>query len=142
MNDRDSAYQGQDPFQRMAALSESYGIDQDQASKVVANVVDWLSEVLAKSKDAKLETRKAVLCAHCGETTTIELLDMEKVSKTTSNLAKTADTVVRLNAFTQGKEDSRPGGSGGKGTDWLQALTNEQMHQVMEWVTQNQAASL
>ena len=139
MNDRDTAYQP-DPYQRMAALSDHYGIDQDQASQVCADVVTYLRQVLDQAKTAKVETRKAVTCPHCEQGFHVELFDIEKISKTTSNLAKTADTVVRLTAFTQGKEDSRPGG--GSGTDWLQALSAEQLKQVMAWVSENQAASL
>jgi hypothetical protein len=137
MNDRDSAYQENDAFRRMAALTDHYGIDQDEASRVCADVVGYLRQVLDKAKDAKVETRKAVVCPECQHGFHVELLDVEKISKTTSNLAKTADTVVRLTAFTQGKEDSRPGMGGGN--QFLEALTNDQLKQVMAWVTENQA---
>jgi len=138
MNDRDSAYQ-QDPYARLVSITDNYGIDQDQASRVCADVVGYLQEVLAQAKGATIETKKTIVCPECQHTHRVEIFDIEKISKTTSNLAKTADTVVRLTAFTQGKEDSRPGGGG---NSFLQALTNEQVNQVMEWVRVNQAASL
>jgi hypothetical protein len=67
------------------------------------------------------------------------MLDVEKLAKSVSAIAKTMDIVARLTAFTQGKEDSRPGGGGNQ---FLEALTNEQLAQVMAWVRENQAASL
>jgi hypothetical protein len=139
VNDRDSAYQGMDPYQRMAALTDTYGIDQEQANQANADCVAWLREVLQKAKDAKVEVRKAVQCPHCEKGFHLELLDVEKLAKSASAIAKTVDIVARLTAFTQGKEDSRPGG--GSGTDWLQALTAEQLKQVMVWVSENQAAN-
>jgi hypothetical protein len=141
MNDRDSAYaEGPNAFQRMAALSDSYGIDAESANAATADCVAWLRECLQKAQAAKVEVRKTLTCPHCTESFTQELLDMEKLAKSVSAIAKTMDIVARLTAFTQGKEDSRPGGGGAQNV--LQALTNEQLTQVMAWVAENQAAAL
>lgn len=139
MNDRDSAYSEMDPFQRMAALTDTYGIDQEQANRATADCVAWMQECLKKAKEAKVEVSKLIQCPHCEKGFKVELLDVEKLAKSVSAIAKTMDIVARLTAFTQGKEDSRPGGGGNA---WLEALTPEQLQTVMGWVQQNQSATL
>lgn len=139
MNDRDSAYsQGDDFARRMAAMSDTYGIDAELTNGVVHDAVGWLRDVLKQAKDAKVEMRKAVECPHCTKRFTLELMDVEKVAKSTAAIAKTTDIVVRLTAFTQGKEDSRPGGTS-KGTDWLQCLEPDQLAIVQGWIREKMA---
>ena len=46
---------------------------------------------------------------------------------------KSADGLYRLVEFAAGRPDSRPD----KATDWLRALTNEQLRIVQNWVEEN-----
>lgn len=136
MNDRDSAHD--DYFKRMAALTDQAGIDTEKSAKINEGALDWLAEVVDQAKGMKLEAHKNVECPSCQSRFKVEFFDLEKATKAATNISKLLDVNARLNQFIQGKEDSRPGGGGVRGNDWLQCLKPEQLAQVQEWILANQ----
>lgn len=136
MNDRDSAHD--DYFQRMATLTDQAGIDTDKSARINEGALDWLAEVVNQAKAMKFEASKAVTCPECQKNFRVEIFDLEKATKAATNISKLLDTNARLNQFIQGKEDSRPGGGGVRGNDWLQCLKPEQLAQVQSWILENQ----
>ena len=56
--------------------------------------------------------------------------EYEKIARSAAHAMKSADGLVRLMEFASGRPDSRAG----VGTDWLRALTNEQLAIVSGWI--------
>lgn len=140
MNDRDSAHD--DYFKRMANLTDQAGIDSEKSAKINESAVDLLATVIEKMKETKIEANKTVICPDCGHSHKVEFFDLEKFTKAAVQLGKMIDVNARLTQFIQGKEDSRPGGGGGRGNDWLHCLKPEQLVQVMEWIKENQEVGI
>lgn len=136
MNDRDSAHE--DYFKRMANLTDHAGIDSEKSSRINESAVDLLANVIEKMKETKIEASKSVVCPDCGHSHKVEFFDLEKFTKAAVQLGKMIDVNVRMTQFIQGKEDSRPGGGGGRGNDWLQCLKPEQLAMVQGWIMENQ----
>jgi len=63
----------------------------------------------------------------------LQTRDYEKMARSMAHALKTADGIYRLVEFAAGRSDSRPDTA----TDWLRGLTNEQLHIVEGWVTEN-----
>src|SRR5262249_16507836 len=60
-------------------------------------------------------------------------IDYEKIARAMAHAMKTADGIYRLVEFAAGRPDSRPD----KATDWLRALTDEQLRIVEGWIEAN-----
>jgi hypothetical protein len=56
--------------------------------------------------------------------------EYEKIARSAAHAQKAADGLVRLMEFASGRPDSRAD----VGTDWLRALTNEQLAIVSGWI--------
>src|SRR4030095_9866711 len=56
-----------------------------------------------------------------------------KIARSAAHAMKSADGLVRLMEFASGRPDSRAD----LGTDWLRALTNEQLTRVSAWMDTN-----
>ena len=63
--------------------------------------------------------------------------EYEKIARSAAHAKKAADGLVRLMEFASGRPDSRAEA----GTDWLRALTNEQLPIVSGWIEANDAAT-
>jgi hypothetical protein len=65
-----------------------------------------------------------------GEEATYAPGEYEKIARSAAHAMKSADGLVRLMEFASGRPDSRAD----VGTDWLRALTNEQLAIVSGWI--------
>jgi hypothetical protein len=116
------------------------GVDPELGSATVADALAALAKQAKALKDTTYESVKVkrVRCG-CGDWVDVELPNHEALAKTMAQTAKMIDETARLVQFTSGKPDSRPEVAG-LPTDVLKALTNEQLRQVMAWVTANAEA--
>lgn len=131
MNDRDSAY-GQQVLDA-AIRSVTAGIDADQTSAINAEAIEVLKGLVGLLKQPEA-IQKTVSCPGCGQKVTV--VDVERATKAAMQLMKMVDVNARLTHFTAGRPDSR---QELRGVDWLQALTDEQLHTVQGWIQQAHA---
>lgn len=127
----------------MQAVVQSMGsgVDETVGASLNTEAQQILKMHLAALRESQFETTKQVVCTKCGEHTPVTLLDAATLTKSYGQLMKAIDVNARLMAFTAGKPDGRVEvvGGGGGGTEWLKALTTEQLQQVMQWVAENTA---
>ena len=81
------------------------------------------------------EKEKSIACPECGNKFKIFLpVPFDQVAKAMAYTTKTVDEMARLLSFVKGGPDSRPDlGIGAL----LEALTDDQLYQVQEWVAEN-----
>lgn len=135
MNDRDSAYTDQlfgDALRMVTA-----GVDPELGSATVADALAALAKQAKALKGVEYSSElvKNVKC-ECGLTVEVKLPNASELAKTMAQTAKMIDETARLVQFTNGKPDSRPEVAG-LPVDVLKALTDDQLKQVMGWVTEN-----
>ena len=100
-----------------AQIRVSCGIDLDQVGEIQLNLIKALKEQSKALKDGTYDSAKP-----------------DQVGRTTAYTAKALDGVTRMAQFAKGEPDSRPD----MGTDWLRALTDAQLDQVAQWISQAQ----
>ena len=100
-----------------AQIRVSCGIDLDQVGEIQLNLIKALKEQSKALKDGTYDSTKP-----------------DQVGRTTAYTAKALDGVTRMAQFAKGEPDSRPD----MGTDWLRALTDAQLDQVAQWISQAQ----
>ena len=96
-----------------AMLGATSGLDPEQARTVVADTLAALGRMTAALKAAEYAPG-----------------DYEKIARSMAHAMKSADGLVRLMEFASGRPDSRAD----VGTDWLRALTTEQLTIVSGWI--------
>ena len=135
MNDRDSTYA--DKLLGDAMRLVTAGVDPELGSETVADALAALAKQAKALKAVEYESTKmkTVKCA-CGESVEVLLPNHEALAKTMAQTAKMIDETARLVQFCSGKADSRP--ETGLPLDILKVLTNDQITQLMGWVTSNE----
>ena len=103
-----------------AMVAATGGLDADRVAAAVADIVEAVGRMGAVLKDAPFKP-----------------VDYEKIARSMAHAMKTADGIYRLVEFAAGRPDSRPD----KATDWLRALTNEQLRIVEGWIEANAQAA-
>ncbi len=136
MNDRDSAYT--DKLWGDALRLVTAGVDPELGSETVADALAALAKQAKalRAVEYSSEKSKHVKC-ECGLSVEVFLPNAESLAKTMAQTAKMIDETARLVQFCSGKSDSRPDLGAGLPVDVLKALTDPQLHTVMEWITAN-----
>jgi len=109
------------------------GLDLDRASGVVTDLVVGLEKMAQalKTADYGADRERTVACPSCKAKHVVRVpMDPDVVARGLAHAQKAADGLVRLMEFATGRPDSRPD----LGTDWLRALTNEQLAIVSGWI--------
>ena len=98
-------------------ISAACGLDPDQAREVAGSLLAGLAKMAKALEDA-----------------TYAPGEYEKIARSAAHAMKSADGPVRLMEFASGRPDSRAD----VGSDWLRALTAEQLAMVSGWIDANE----
>ena len=93
------------------------GLDLDTTGKAKQAAVEALLKQAEALRDAEYPPKK-----------------FPEISRALAHTTKMIDELTRLEEFAKGQPDSRPD----MGTDWLRALTDEQLAQVARWMDENE----
>jgi hypothetical protein len=97
----------------------------------VADTVEAFAKQAAALRAMEYVADREVTCPHCRGRHVVTLpMAPDVIARTQAHGVKAADTVVRLTEFVSGRSDSRPSA----GTDWLRALSDEQVVIVQGWL--------
>ena len=94
-------------------IAATCGLDPDHAREVAGSLLAGLAKMAKALEEA-----------------TYAPGEYEKIARSAAHAMKSADGLVRLIEFASGRPDSRSDA----GTDWLRALTNEQLIIVSGWI--------
>lgn len=97
-----------------AMAAASGGLDLEVAGRVVHHSLEAMEKQTLALMNATYDPRS-----------------FDKISRALLSTTKAVDSLFHLVHFAKGQLDSRPGTGG---TDWLDCLTDEQLHQVQRWV--------
>ena len=117
------------------------GLDHAVGARVNSEAQALLATHLEAIRGSSFETTKVVVCPKCEGHVSVTLMDVPALTKSFGQVMKAIDINTRLMAFTAGKPDGRMEvvGGGSSGSEWLKALTTEQLQTVMRWVAENTA---
>jgi len=101
---------------RSALAASSGGLNLDAAHCAIQDALEAMQKQASALKEASYDGRSP-----------------EIIARAFNHTGKTADELFRLLEFAKGQPDSRPD----LGTDWLRALTDEQLKTVARWVDEN-----
>ena len=109
------------------------GVDLDKAAGVSEDLMAGLSAMAAalKGVDYAADRDRTVACPSCKAKHVVRVpMDPDVVARSLAHAQKAMDGLVRLTEFVSGRPDSRPDAA----TDWLRALTDEQLRTVQGWI--------
>lgn len=116
----------------------SGGFDLGRLNQAHDDTVAVIQSCITALKHTDITTSGDATCPSCAHRFPVKGLDIAKVSKVVSDMAKFMDLTKRLQEFMAGRPDSRP--DGGMNA-WLSKLNEDQFATVCRWVSENESVS-
>ena len=125
----------------MRHIDEMAGVslDHEKATAAVGSAIEALKKQAEALSSAKYKEHQIThICTHCKTPQKVKVgVNPDTLARTMAYTGKVIDEIGRFVEFAKGNPDSRPQV---EMTSILQSLTDEQVGQVMVWVSENEKA--